>query len=488
MMRFAAVIVCCLLCGCESLVDREDDSTARGTQLDRSTSAPDPAFGFTLASTHDLGPHATGFTLRLTSQTWRDAIEVSHPVWTHDLQIVCPQKLDSKTALLVISGGQRSEGSPDSIDDTLLSLAQSTGSVCVQLPNVPNQPLRITDKEDPTGSIDRREDDLLAQSWVRAIEKKDATWIAQIAMVKSAIAAMDATQQFLSQQPEPIVIEDFVVTGASKRGWTTWLTAAVDDRIRAIMPIVIDTFDLPRSIEHHWGAYGEWSPAIRDYTQRELFRPLGSKRGRIVRENVDPYLYRDRYTMPKFLLNSAGDQFFLPDTTRFYLDELPGETRLRFMPNTDHDLDFDGDEQPEGHQSAAESLVGFYKAIEHSRTLPKLRWLHAVGVNLSGSGAQRAQLSIRCDRKPVSVTLWEAYNPGGRDFRQSTIGNAWVGTPLLATRDHRAVGSVEIPKTGYRAYFIEVRFEIPGQDEDVTFTTPVHISPDTMPYAGTPMR
>ena len=488
MLRFIFLVLCSVLAGCDALVERAPQTTVNGTLLDRATARPDPAFSFELVRTHDLGELATGYTLRLTSQTWRDESEVSHPVWTHNLQIVRPAEPDSTTALLVISGGSRTNESPSKIDDTLLQLAQATRSVCVLLPNVPNQPLAIIDHEDPSGEVGRREDDLIAQSWVRAIRTQDAGWVAQIAMVKSAIAAMDATQEFLAQQPEPLTIDGFLVTGASKRGWTTWLTGAVDDRVRGLMPIVIDTFDLPASIEHHWSAYGAWSPAIHDYTDRELFRPLGSKRGRVVRENVDPYLYRNRFTMPKFLLNSTGDQFFLPDSVQHYLDDLPGLTRLRFVPNTDHDLDFDGDEQPEGHQSAMESLVGFSEAVEHDRPLPSLHWLHAVGVNLSGSGPCRAQLSIRCDQQPKHVTLWEAFNPDTRDFRQSSIGNAWSATPLTPTRDHRAVGHVEIPGSGYRAYFIEARFDIPDQDMDVTFTTPVYITPDTMPFAGAPIR
>ncbi len=35
-------------------------------------------------------------------------------------------------------------------------------------------------------------------------------------------------------------IEKFMVAGASKRGWTTWTTAAVDKRVIAAIPIVMD--------------------------------------------------------------------------------------------------------------------------------------------------------------------------------------------------------------------------------------------------------
>ncbi len=480
-----------LLGGCETLTARDPHPAHTGTYLDRVTSSPDPAFAYTLAQTHDLGELGTGYTLRLTSQRWRDESEVSHPLWTHDLQIVCPPGARSGTALLIVLGGRRTYETPGVIDDTLLRLAHATGSVCVLLPNVPNQPLAITDSDDPNAQVDRYEDDLIAQSWVRALETRDPDWIVQTAMVRAAIAAMDATQSFLGMHgTTPIQIEDFVVTGASKRGWTAWLTGAVDERIRAIIPIVIDTFNMPESIRHHWRSYGQWSPAIDAYTSRGLFHAFESSRGDVLRENTDPYLYRDRYTMPKFLLNSAGDQYFLPDSTRFYLDGLPGRTALRYMPNTDHDLDSEDDQQPEGHQSAMESLVGFYRAIEHNRKLPTMTWVQAIEIDLPEKRARgthrQAHLNIRCDSAPKQVTLWQAYNPTERDFRQSTIGNSWIGSELIPTSDARAVGTVDLPDEGFLAYFIEARFAVPGLDEDVTFTTPVFILPDVLPYEYAP--
>ena len=42
--------------------------------------------------------------------------------------------------------------------------------------------------------------------------------------------------------------------------------------------------------------------------------------------------------MPKFMVYAAGDQFFLPDSSRFYFDDLKGEKYLRYVPNTDHSL------------------------------------------------------------------------------------------------------------------------------------------------------
>ena len=46
-------------------------------------------------------------------------------------------------------------------------------------------------------------------------------------------------------------VAKFVIAGASKRGWTTWSTAAVDDRVVGIVPIVIDTLNVAKSAAHH---------------------------------------------------------------------------------------------------------------------------------------------------------------------------------------------------------------------------------------------
>ena len=50
---------------------------------------------------------------------------------------------------------------------------------------------------------------------------------------------MDAVGAFMASLGEP-GFDTFVVSGESKRGWTTWTTAAVDPRVVAMIPIVMD--------------------------------------------------------------------------------------------------------------------------------------------------------------------------------------------------------------------------------------------------------
>lgn len=459
---------------------------AASTHLRDYVTRPDPAFAYAPLETRRLGEGASGHIVRLTSQTWRDKTEVAHPTWTHMLQIVRPAQVTSSTALLVISGGRRTDTAPGELDRNIVALAKATGMVTVLLPNTPNQPQVIFERGRDEQKK-RHEDDLVAQSWVKALETGDPEWVIQLAMVKAAVAAMDATQAFMREPGEgagPVEIDAFVVAGASKRGWTTWLTAAVDERVSAIVPIVIDTLNLPETMRHHWEAYGFWAPAIGDYSSRGLQHELSRGDGGLIRRIVDPYLYREQLTMPKLMLNSAGDQFFLPDTTRYYLDGLKGLTRLRYMPNTDHGLDFKGRDGEPTSQSALESLAGFTMLATRGLPVPELRWTRR------GVSDTRASLAIECDTAPQRVTLWVAHNPAARDFRQEAIGDAWKPTALASAGDNPLAYSatIGIDPRGYTAYLIEAYFQIPGQPTGVTFTTPVFITPDTLPFAGRAME
>ena len=45
-------------------------------------------------------------------------------------------------------------------------------------------------------------------------------------------------------------------------GWDTWLTGAVDDRIIAIAPIVMDMLNFTQNVKHMYRSYGGWTFAF----------------------------------------------------------------------------------------------------------------------------------------------------------------------------------------------------------------------------------
>jgi len=432
---------------------------AVGTPLDDYVAAPDPSYRHDLVKTVP-GPGYTAYIIELTSQSWRSKDEVDRTLWKHWLTIIKPNNATSDTALLWINGGSNRSSPPDSPDKMIAGIALAANAVVADLKQVPNQPLTF-----PDGGGPRSEDGIIAYTFVKFMETGDATWPLLLPMVKSAVRAMDTVQKHLkSLDSGALDIEHFVVSGGSKRGWTTWLTAAVDQRVVAIAPAVIDVLNMDEQMKHHFAAYGFYSQAIEDYEDLNIFENLDSPEAEPMLKIVDPYEYRDRYaTIPKFMINSSGDQFFLPDSAQFYYDDLPGEKYIRYVPNTDHGL---------GNSDAPQSLLAFFQSILAAEDRPKYSW--AVRDDHS--------IEVKTTTKPMEVKLWQATNPKARDFRLETIGKVWESSDLSEQGTGRYIAKVAAPAEGWTAFFVELTYPSSGAFLH-KFTTEVHVVPDRLPFA-----
>src|SRR5215831_877518 len=274
-------------------------SVAQETAIDRYVAQKDSVYGWKLVRTVP-GKGFQTHVLELTSQSWRTEKDVDRPVWKHWLTIVRPDNIRSNKALLFIGGGNNNDPAPSKASDRMLLIATETGTVAAELAMVPNQPLHFTDSPQKG----RSEDDLIAYSRVKHFSTKDDTWLVRLAMVKSGVRAMDAMQEFLaSEAGGRLKLEHFVVAGGSKRGWTTWLVGAVDPRVEAIIPIVIDALNSEAITRHQFEAYGFFSPALKDYVEHGLFPlKIGTPEYQAVLRIEDPYNYRSRrqLRMPKY--------------------------------------------------------------------------------------------------------------------------------------------------------------------------------------------
>ncbi len=434
---------------------------AQPTALDRYVAQRDPVYSWKLVHTLPGDGYRT-HVLELTSQKWRTEQDVDRPIWKHWLTIVRPDKLKTSKALLFIGGGRNGDPAPSKPSERVARIAGETGSVVAELGMVPNQPLRFTDSMDHP----RSEDDLIAYTRVKHFTTKDDTWLVRLAMVKSGVWAMDAIQEFLaSEAGGKLQVKQFVVAGGSKRGWTTWLVGAVDPRVVAIMPIVIDALNSEAITRHHFEAYGFFSPALKDYVNHGLFpHKIGTPEYKAVLDIEDPYRYRHRpqLRMPKLLINAAGDQFFLPDNAQFYYHDLPEEKHLRYVPNAKHNL---------AGSDATESMIAFYQAIVSGAPRPRFSW----------KKEKDGSLVVNTMDRPAEVHLWQATNPEARDFRLDVIGKAYRSTPLEETRKGVYVVKVAKPEKGFTAFFVELVY--PGSGKyPFKFTTEVSVVPDILPY------
>lgn len=425
--------------------------------LDAYVAKPDPAFGWKVAG-EVSGPGYHGAVLELTSQTWLTPGQVDHTVWKHWLTVIVPDKVSHRTGFLYITGGKIDDPAPKTATERLARMAVETSSVVSELDDVPNQPLRFT--EDPKPRV---EDEIIAYQQAKFAKTHDPNDLLRLPMVKSGTAAMTAVQQYLAGQKIPL--DKFVVAGASKRGWTTWLVGALDPRVEAIIPIVINVLDVDATTRHHWEAMGYFSPALKDYVENGLIPNMIGKPGiEEVNRIEDPLNYRDRPSMkmPKYVINAVGDEYFPPDNTRFSYHLLPQVKRLRMLPNSKHST---------AGTDIGDSITAFYEAVLSHRTIPDYSW------SLGKDGA----ITLRTKVKPLEVNLWQGTNPKARDFRLDTIGKAFTETRLKPNRDGSFTGKVAKPKSGYTAYFLEAVYPS-GTKYPFKFTTEVYVTPDTLPY------
>ena len=324
------------------------------TDLDAYVHKDDASFNYVIEKVQEFDSYFV-HSIRMNSQNFLQSKDVNKTSWSHWLTVIEPKEVKAETALLVISSGDTNDPLPKA-QDALIEIALASNSLVAELKAIPNQPLKFSDE-----SFDRWEDAIIAYTWNKFFLTGESRWPARMAMTKSAIAAMDTIQAVFKRNN----VNSFVVTGASKRGWTTWTAAATDNRVIAIIPLVIDMLNIKPSFEHHWQAYGFWAPAIQDYVDMNTMDWWGSPEAEALFKLVDPYSYKDRYQFPKYIINAAGDEFFIPTSSQFYYDQLPGEKHIRYVPNVGHSLN---------GSYIIEAIASFYISILNSSPRPEYSW------------------------------------------------------------------------------------------------------------------
>jgi PhoPQ-activated pathogenicity-related protein len=383
---------------------------------------PEPEYAWEIRDVQSLAGGRL-YDVELTSQQWQGI------TWKHDLQIHEPAVMDHpEHVLLFVTGGSNGRRPGRGETEMGVRLARLTSSRVAVLYQVPNQPLMGN----------RFEDDLITETWLRYLDTGDETWPLLFPMVKSAVKAMDAIEAIAGQRWNGAV-KGFVITGASKRGWTSWLTPVADKRVIATAPIVIDVLNFRAQMKHQLDTWGRYSEQIKDYSSKGLIQEgTESPRETQLRLMMDPYTYRHRLPLPKLLVNGTNDPYWVVDAMRWYWDDLVGPKYVLQVPNAGHGLD-------EGRQRALATVAAFFRHAAAETPLPEIRWEHQAAAN-------GTTLKIQTSQQPVTARLWVAESDT-KDFRKST----WRSRPLTKASDSYA-GEVAKPATGYVAYFGELEF------------------------------
>ena len=391
------------------------------SELDAYLRKPDPAYRYTLGPTKDGNRE-----IDLTSGTWQGT------TWEHRVLFRQPQRLAAKgVGILYVTGDGPTNG--DFL--TLNLVAEGTGMPVAMLFKVPNQPL-----------FGLREDDLIAHTFERYLETGDASWPLLFPMTRAALRAMDAVQSATKNTDNPIT--RFVVCGASKRGWTTWMVGASGDkRVVGIAPMVYENLNLQAQMPHQLATWGAYSPQIEDYTRRGLQAALATPRGQRLGAMIDPYSYRSRITMPALLIRGSNDPYWTVDAQDQYEKGLKMRHWTLDVPNAGHDL--------KGGIMAAESIGAFARALAGGPKMPAVGW--SVERDKGGLLA-----SVDTDMVPKAVRAWVAASDT-LDFRASEYRSSpldWRPGTFYQTGGRT---SIPIPEGKNLAVFIEARYVQDGR-------------------------
>jgi PhoPQ-activated pathogenicity-related protein len=434
-----------------SLPAIKDEVAPVRTALDDYIARPEPKFAWKVES-------QTGniTNLQVTSQEWQGR------TWTHRVEVIRPDKVtEPNLALVMISYG--SGNAQESLFGGLA--ANAMGATFINIWNVPNQPL-----------WDRREDDLISYTFQKYFETGDDTWPLLLPMTKSVTKSLDAVQQWAQQENLP-ELSKFVVSGASKRGWTSWLVAAVDKRVAGIVPMVYDNLNLQKQMPHQMASWGAYSSQIEDYTKRGLQQMLGTPQGQKLVQIVDPWTYRERYTMPKLIINGTNDRYWPLDAYNLYRNDLPAPTNVIYAPNAGHSLGG-------AEQRTAGAAVAWVKALTRGAQFPQVD-LRAVSETantdqstlkpLTGNQFTMSVSNPDPQIKVRALRLWVAHS-ATRDFRDAK----WEDTPLeLNEKTDLSKIAVPVPATPgaakYSAAFAEAEFT--AQPLPMFLASPVIIWP-----------
>ncbi len=401
------------------------EARAADAPLDTFFKKPEPEFRWEKREEKKV-PGGTIHELFFTSQVWQER------PWTHRLQLFIPEKNEYPDFCTLLNTG----GGGSRVEELLgMAGANQLGGAFAILFHIPNQPL-----------YGLTEDALIVYTWQKFLETGDPSWPLHFPMAKAVLKAMDVLQ---AAAP---ALRRFLITGASKRGWTTWLVGASRDRrVAGIAPMVIDILNVEKQMPHQLEMYGKPSEQVADYTSAGFEKILSTPRGKELMKLEDPYSYCSRLTLPKLLLLGTNDRYWSQDALNLYWDDLKGPKWVLYAPNSGHGLEDRG--------RVFATLAAFGRMLAARKRWPKLRWRYSTDM-----------LFIDSDAPMQSARLFSC-SSATTDFRDSK----WASAERAAANNRHVGAGIYPPTSGYGATFGEVTYEL-EKGRPFTLSTQIKIT------------
>mmetsp|Transcript_23106 Transcript_23106/g.72710 ORF Transcript_23106/g.72710 Transcript_23106/m.72710 type:complete len:537 (-) Transcript_23106:200-1810(-) len=471
-------------------------------------SLPDPSYSWTVRKDLALSGvepesqtswHAT--VINMTSQKWLTEADVDRPVWWHVLVVVEPSNLgelgdgtDDWGTLIVGRGGSAMRRVGEEIEEVQAAvyMAVRTGTRTAVLFQEPFQPEAFAD--DP---VSHEEEEMRAIAWDRVVTNPARPEVAiEFPMTKAAVRAMDTIQTATAH-----AVRRFFITGFSKRGLVSWITSAVDPRVKAVMPachalaLRESMHDMRRGFYHIPVAakpHDKYTTLRKDESQGDFLYAMfdaGASEEYISRlEKVD-----------KLVMEVGNDDFGPVDNAKHWLHKMKGSISYIMHPNKKHMGTYE-------RQHLLLPATAFMEGVIMKRSAPKISWEVD---DLTGS------ITVRQESRhvPKSVTFYVAESCPAmkrRDFRFTTLDleevctacggqrssdgycrhsySRWKAMELKPAAASTVSGTAWVAQVaapaagGFQAGFVEFTYEGPRGREPWVLTTEVSVMPKEYPF------
>jgi PhoPQ-activated pathogenicity-related protein len=150
--------------------------------------------------------------------------------------------------------------------------------------------------------------------------------------------------------------------------------------------------------------------------------------------------------MPKMLFMGTNDPYWVVDNVKNYLPQIPGYNLLNYTPNAGHGLN-DG-------VVAFPALSAFFGITMAGGSYPECSWK-------TSENGKRVRLRVKASKDMLAgVKLWYA-DSKDMDFRDEK----WVGRDLKISHRSKIKATEDLPSSGYRAFYIDLKYRDPNGGE-----------------------
>ncbi len=424
------------------------------------------------SKTKDAG--VTTYFLELTSQAWHPE-KVFPPIWRHWLTLIVPDRRTKDSALFVMTKGLSSIEKPMSeVPLSLLSIAVSTNSIVAILEGFPIDSTGYY--ETPSKKVELNDINFFVWTLRQYYDTGDPNWIILLPMVKSAVSAMNAVQEFvLKELQSEIPVKEFVVC-ADVPFFAPWLIPAVDDRVIGIIGINNFVYNIESLIKTCLIDEITIPPLFEAIDNQGLLQNFETEEGEKLLNIIDPYNYRQFMRITKLIISYNGSatsnfSFYAEDV----LPEIPDPTYWALYPQVSLSREpiylsqslkvtlWENPIPPKMY-NFKDTLSVFYQRVISRKELPTFTW------NI----AQRGKCSVKVSEEIVDARVWYCIQDAKNKLFENT--SEWQVETMTEIGEGIYEADLNFSDENYKAVVIEIVFpSLSGTNFPIT--SHIHIIP-----------